>query len=266
MPSGMGTPPRRVRLLGGDVDLIAPSDVLRRIDAAASGGEPALIANHNAHSLFLIRRSAALRAFFAQADLIQIDSTPLILWGRLLGLPLTRKMRSTYLDWRGDFWRLAEARRWRVFYLGGASGVADAAASRLAQRYPNARIGCRHGYFDMAVDSEENRQVLAQIAAFDPQVLLVGMGMPLQELWVLENRAAIGRRAILTVGAAFDYEGGAQVAAPRWTGQLGVEWLARLIAQPRRLAGRYLVEPWSLIGPALGDVAAALARPRGAGR
>jgi N-acetylglucosaminyldiphosphoundecaprenol N-acetyl-beta-D-mannosaminyltransferase len=262
----MGAPPRRVRLLGGEVDPITPGEVLQRVDRAASGGEPALIANHNAHSLFLIRRSAALKAFFAQADLIQIDSTPLILWGRLLGLPLTRKMRSTYLDWRDDFWRLAEARRWRVFYLGGAPGVADAAAARLGQRYPGVRIACRHGYFDHAPNSQDSRQVLAAIAAFDPQVLLVGMGMPLQELWVLENHAAIGRGAILTVGAAFDYEAGAQSAAPRWTGRLGVEWLARLIGQPRRLAGRYLVEPWSLIGPALGDIAAALARPRSAAR
>src|SRR5580692_9403251 len=108
MARGMGTAaPMRVRLLGGDVDLIRPWDVLRRIDgAAAASGKPVLIANHNAHSLFLLRRSARLRAFFAEADLIQIDSTPLILWGRLLGLPLTRKMRSTYLDWREDFWRL----------------------------------------------------------------------------------------------------------------------------------------------------------------
>ncbi len=173
-------------------------------------------------------------------------------------------MRSTYLDWRDDFWRLAEARRWRVFYLGGAPGVAETAAARLARRYPNVQIGCQHGYFDHAPAATENRQVLERIAAFDPHVVLVGMGMPLQEIWALENRAAIGRGAILTVGAAFDYEAGAQTAAPRWTGRLGVEWLARLIAQPRRLAGRYLLEPWSLLGPALGDVAAALARPRGA--
>jgi N-acetylglucosaminyldiphosphoundecaprenol N-acetyl-beta-D-mannosaminyltransferase len=258
--------PRRIRLLGGDVDLITPSDVLRRVDAAASGGEPALIANHNAHSLFLIRRSPQLRAFFAKADVIQIDSAPLILWGRMLGLPLTRNMRSTYLDWRDDFWRLAEARRWRVFYLGGAPGVADAAASRLAERYPNVRIGCHHGFFERDAASNENRRVLARIAAFEPQVLLVGMGMPLQELWVLENRAAMKGGAILTVGAAFDYEAGAQTAAPRWTGRLGVEWLARLIRQPGRLAGRYLVEPWSLIGPATQDIAAAIARPRGAAR
>jgi N-acetylglucosaminyldiphosphoundecaprenol N-acetyl-beta-D-mannosaminyltransferase len=264
----MGTPapPRRVRLLGGDVDLITPRDVLRRIDGAAAGRESVLIANHNAHSLFLLRRSTQLRAFFAAADLIQIDSVPLIAWGRLLGLPLTRQMRSTYLDWREDFWRLADARRWRVFYLGGAPGVAQAAALRLAERYPNMQIGCQHGYFDQAPASKENRQVLARIAAFDPDVVMVGMGMPLQEIWALENRAAIRRGAILTVGAAFDYEAGVQAAAPRWTGRLGVEWLARLISQPRRLAGRYLVEPWSLIGPATRDIAAALARPRGAAR
>lgn len=258
----MGMPaPRRVRLLGGDVDLITPRDVLRRVDGAvAANGKSVLIANHNAHSLFLVRRSAPLRAFFAQADLIQINSVPLILWGRVLGLPLERGMRSTYLDWRDDFWRLAEARRWRVFYLGGAPGVADTAAARLAPRYPNVTIGVHHGYFDPAPASGENRRVLAQIAAFEPQVVLVGMGMPLQEIWASENRAALGCGAILTVGAAFDYEAGVQTAAPRWTGRLGVEWLARLIGQPRRLAGRYLLEPWSLLGPALGDVAAAITR------
>jgi N-acetylglucosaminyldiphosphoundecaprenol N-acetyl-beta-D-mannosaminyltransferase len=264
----MGTPaPSRVRLLGGDVDLITPRDVLRRVDrGVAAAGKPVLIANHNAHSLFLVRRSAALRAFFARADLIQIDSVPLILWGRLLGLPLKREMRSTYLDWRDDFWRLAEARRWRVFYLGGAPGVAEAAAARLGARYPKATIGVHNGYFDQAAASSENRQVLASIAAFAPHVLLVGMGMPLQEIWALENSAALGCGAILTVGAAFDYEAGVQTAAPRWTGRLGVEWLARLIGQPRRLAWRYLVEPWSLLGPALGDVAAAITRPRTAAR
>jgi N-acetylglucosaminyldiphosphoundecaprenol N-acetyl-beta-D-mannosaminyltransferase len=263
----MGTPtPRRVRLLGGELDLVTPADVLRRVHFAASGGPPTLIANHNFHSLFLIRRSPRLRVFFAEADLIQIDSTPLIWWGRRLGLPLTREMRSTYLDWRDDFWRVADARRWRVFYLGGAPGVAETAATRLGERYPHVRLGVHHGYFDRAPDSAENRQVLAQIAAFDPQVLLVGMGMPLQEIWALENRAAFQHGAILTVGAAFDYEAGVQAAAPRWTGRLGVEWLARLLGQPGRLAGRYLVEPWSLVGPAIGDVASALARPRGATR
>ena len=252
--------PRRVRLLGGDVDLTTPGETLRFADEAVQAGGTALIANHNAHSLFLIRRSATMRAFFAAADLIQIDSTPLILWGRLLGLPTRRAMRSTYLDWRDDFWRLAEARRWRVFYLGGAPGVAEAAARRLSEAHPLATLGWRHGYFDQAPASPENRQVLDEIAAFDPDILFVGMGMPQQEAWVLENRASLKRGAIFTVGAAFDYEAGVQRTPPRWTGRLGVEWLARLFHEPRRLAFRYLVEPWSLVGPALHDIGQALAR------
>jgi N-acetylglucosaminyldiphosphoundecaprenol N-acetyl-beta-D-mannosaminyltransferase len=252
--------PRRVRLLGGDVDLTTPQEMLRFAGVAAEGGGTAVIANHNAHSLFLLRRSAQMRAFFADADLVQIDSTPLILWGRFLGLPLRRAMRSTYLDWREEFWRLADARGWRVFYLGGAPGVAETAARRLAGRWPNAHIAVHHGYFDPAPDAAGNQRVLAEIAAFDPDILLVGMGMPLQEAWVLQNRARIRRGAIFTVGAAFDYEAGAQKTPPRWTGRLGVKWLARLAAEPKRLAYRYLVEPWSLIGPAIEDARAALAR------
>ena len=252
--------PRRVRLLGGEVDLVMPRDVLRAIDGAATRPGTTLIANHNAHSLFLQRRSAQLRAFFQSADLVQIDSRPLIAWGRLLGLPLTATMRSTYLDWRSDFWKLAEARRWRVFYLGGAPGVAEEAVRRLRERHPRATIAARHGYFDHAPDSAENRAALDEIARFDPDVLMLGMGMPLQELWALENRAAVRRGVILTVGAAFDYEAGVQKTPPRWTGRLGVEWLARLIDQPGRLGFRYLVEPWWLVGPALGDIGAALGR------
>lgn len=254
------TQTRRVRLLGGEVDLVTPREVLRAIDGAAARPETTLIANHNAHSLFLLRRSAQLRCFFEGADLIQVDSRPLIAWGRLMGLPLKGAMRSTYLDWRDDFWKLAEARRWRVFYLGGAPGVADEAVRRLGAAHPRATIAARHGYFDHATDSAENRAVLDEIIRFDPDVLMVGMGMPIQEIWALENRAALKRGVVLPVGAAFDYEAGVQKTPPRWTGRLGLEWLARLIDQPGRLAFRYLVEPWWLLGPALGDVGAALGR------
>ncbi len=254
------TTPRRVRLLGGAVDLVAPADMLRFVELMADMGEPAVIANHNSHSLFLLRRSASLRAFFEEADLIQIDSTPLIAWGRLLGLPLSRALRSTYLDWRDDFWNLAHGRQWRVFYLGGAPGVAEAAARKLCERWTGVTIAAHDGYFDSAPGSAENGAVLDQIKAFEPDILFVGMGMPRQEAWVWENRQALTRGVIFTVGAAFDYEAGVQATPPRWTGKLGLEWMARLIAQPRRLAARYLLEPWALIGPALEDVGAAFSR------
>ena len=252
--------PARVRILGGEVDLITPKEMLHLTDALVSAGGPAVIANHNAHSLALSRRSPAMQAFFADADLVQIDSTPMILWGRLLGLPVERRHRSTYLDWRGDFWTLANARRWKVYYLGGAPGVAETACKRLAEIVPDVVFGWHDGYFDAAPGSDDNREVLAQLEAFDADILFVGMGMPRQEEWIAAHRDELTASVIFPVGAAFDYEAGVQTPAPRWMGRLGLEWVFRLATQPARLAHRYLIEPWALLPQALSDVKAALAR------
>jgi N-acetylglucosaminyldiphosphoundecaprenol N-acetyl-beta-D-mannosaminyltransferase len=246
--------PPRLRLLGAEFDLVTPSQVLAQVAAWVAESRPAVVANHNSHSLYLFRRPGPLREFFAMADLIEIDSVPVIAWGRLLGRPVSRAHRCTYLDWRDDFWRLADGEGWKVFYLGGAPGVADTACARLAEEWRNVRLAAHHGYVDADPASAENRALLAQIAAFDPDILFVGMGMPRQELWILHNRAALPRGVMLPVGAAFDYEAGVQIAAPRWMGRIGLEWLFRLATQPRRLAMRYLVEPWFLLPAALDDL------------
>lgn len=255
-------PSSRIRILGGEVDVITPGEMLRLVDLLASSGGSAVVANHNSHSLYLQRRDPALRQFFDDADLIQIDSTPMIAWGRLLGMPVSRSNRSTYLDWRSEFWSLANERRWRVFYLGGAPGVAETASQRLGALWPQVVFGIRDGYFDATPGSSDNDEVLAQIAAFGPDILFVGMGMPRQEQWIQANRASLRRGVIFSIGAAFDYEAGVQQTPPRWTGRLGVEWLFRLASQPGRLAQRYLVEPWFLLPQALSDVAAAFTARR----
>jgi len=250
----MTSRPTRLRLLGAEVDLVTPDEVLSTVDGFVREGRSAVIANHNAHSLYLMKRSKDFQAFYADADLIQVDSTPMIAWGRLLGLPLEQKHRSTYLDWRDRFWTLANERGWRVFYLGGASGVADRACEKLRAEFPATVLDCHDGYFDLAEDSPENQAILAQIKAFRPDIIFVGMGMPRQEAWIRRNRAALTSGVLFSVGAAYDYEGGAQIAAPRWMGRIGLEWLFRLVSQPGRLAFRYLVEPWSLVPLALDDL------------
>ena len=252
----------RVRLLGAEVDVVTPGEMLRLVDCLASAGGSAVVANHNAHSLFLQRRDPMLRQFFRDADLVQIDSTPMIAWGRLLGLPLSRANRSTYLDWRGEFWPLANARKWRVFYLGGTPGVAAAACQHLGAAWPDVTLGFRDGYFDATKGSPDSDHVLGVIEDFRPDILFVGMGMPRQEAWIHENRDELTKGVIFPVGAAFDYEAGVQTTPPRWTGRFGVEWLFRLATQPRRLAHRYLVEPWFLLPPALSDLSAALSGRR----
>lgn len=246
--------PERLRLLGGEVDAVTAAEVMDFAARAIAAGRRAIVANHNLHSLALLRRAPQMRRFYQRADLIEADSTPLILWGRLLGRPIGREHRCTYLDWRELFWARAAQARWRVFYLGGEPGVAARGAEAIQARWPGAVIGVHHGRFDMTPGAQANHQVLAEIAAFAPQVLLVGMGMPRQEAWIEQNLEALPPCVAFPVGAAFDYEAGAIPTPPRWSGRLGLEWLFRLAAEPRRLAHRYLVEPWILVGPALGDV------------
>ena len=149
---------------------------------------------------------------------------------------------------------------WRVMYVGGTQDVVDVARERLMARYPRARISGCNGYFDASPGSADNAALLKQITAFQPHILFVGMGMPRQEIWTLENHKAYGPAATFTVGGAFDYEAGVQKAAPRWMGPMGMEWLFRLMVDPQRLFSRYCVEPWSLVGLACHDVVRALGR------
>src|SRR5690606_28985159 len=99
-----------------------------------------------------------------------------------------------YLDWRETFWARASAEDWRVFHLGCAPGVDERAADAIRSRWPQVALEGRDGFFDM--DGAENETVLAQIAAFEPDILLVGMGMPRQERWILANRERLGRAVI----------------------------------------------------------------------
>jgi N-acetylglucosaminyldiphosphoundecaprenol N-acetyl-beta-D-mannosaminyltransferase len=256
-------PDERVMVLGQAVDLVRPEEVLHRVGAAIRERRRFVVANHNLNSLNLIRDDVEMQRFYRSADLVEVDSTPLIAFARLLGIGGRRFHRCTYLDWRDHFWSLADRNGWRVMQVGGAAGVGDLAAERLARRYPRVVIRSRHGYFDVKPGSAENAAVLAEIGAFRPDVLFVGMGMPRQEHWVIRNLEALPHCPILTVGAAFDYEAGVQAAAPRWMGQMGLEWLYRLARDPRRLFRRYCIEPWGLAGPALRDIGAALRRSSG---
>lgn len=252
-------PEERVHLLGAGVDLVRPEEVIHEISTAIAAKRQAIIANHNLHSIYLYKNDAEYRAFFDRAALVEVDSAPMIMFARLLGLQSRPFHRCTYLDWRELFWTIATRNQWRVFYLGGEPGVAARGATALMNAHPGVQIETHHGYFDAESGSADNAEILARIEDFAPDILFVGMGMPRQELWIYRQLGALPDCVILSVGAAFDYEANAQRAAPRWMGRLGLEWLYRLACDPRRLFSRYCIEPWSLLDLAAADIKASLA-------
>jgi N-acetylglucosaminyldiphosphoundecaprenol N-acetyl-beta-D-mannosaminyltransferase len=245
--SPVGTDVRVHDVLGhrvGEYDIPRLND---RVARAVARHEHIVVANHNLHSLYLCGRDEKLRAFHANAEVTHADGMSLILLGRLLGVPLRRHHRVTYVDWIGPLMHEASDRGWRVFALGGRPGVFERAAAQLRSRHPRLVLEGRHGYFDHAPGSPDAVSVLAQIAAFRPHVLLVGMGMPRQEHWAHDHRSALSANAILMAGAALDYVAGVVPTPPRAAAAIGLEWAWRLAAEPRRLWRRYLVEPWSVL-------------------
>lgn len=239
---------RELELLGVDVYPLTMEELNDTIERAVTRCTKTVVANHNLHSIYLYHREPAMRAFFALPQVLpHIDGMPLVLLARLLGHPVRRKQRVTYMDWIDPLMRFAQRRKLRVFYLGGKPEVARTGTELMRDRYRGLEFVAQHGYFDATPGSEENRLRLRQIDDFETNILVVGMGMPRQEIWTGENLPDIEANAILMAGGCLDYLTGNVPTPPRWLGQIGLEWSYRLVSQPRRLARRYLWEPWALL-------------------
>ena len=232
--------PPRVDVLGVGVDPITIEELRTEIGRLARSGERGTVLNVNANCLNLLYRSPALREFFAAADVVFCDGSGVVLAARLLGKSLPA--RITYADWAWQLAAFAEEEGLSLFLLGAAPGVAQRAARRLLERHPGLRIsGVGHGYFDHTPGSPENEAVLREINTARPDLLLVGLGMPLQERWLMQNRDRLEAGVALTGGAVFDYVSGGLLRGPPLLTDNGFEWLGRLLVEPRRLWRRYLL-------------------------
>jgi len=128
----------------------------------------------------------------------------------------------------------------RVFLLGGLEHVAQEAAQRIIQRWPNAQIvGMDSPPFGFETNAEENRRIVDKINEAAPDLLIVGLGAPKQELWLAEHRSQLNAKVAVAAGGTIDFLAGHQTRAPRWIQRIRLEWLHRMMSNPKRLAGRY---------------------------
>lgn len=234
----MQAPP--IELLGVRVHPLTVEELHQRLAGYIDNRQHALVFHANVHGINLAVKDTAMMAALNRAEIVFCDGAGVILGARLLGHHIPE--RITYADW---MWQLAEFAAHHdisLYFLGARPGVAQAAADRLAAYHPGLKIaGVQHGYFDRTLDHPENQAVIERINAARPNILLVGMGMPLQERWLSENWAHLHVNVALTGGAVFDYMSGELRRAPRWMTDNGLEWLGRLLIEPQRLWRRYLV-------------------------
>jgi N-acetylglucosaminyldiphosphoundecaprenol N-acetyl-beta-D-mannosaminyltransferase len=228
-------------ILGVKVNLLSMVQLNSLIGEAVKSNCKWIIANHNLNSLYIFHHNPAMKDFYSKVDYVHIDGMALIFLGKLLNLPFKREHRVTYADWVWSLMEQAADDNWRILYLGSKPGVAERGAAILRNQYPGLKIATVHGYF---TPGSQNQAVIDQINSYQPNILMVGMGMPRQEEWILANVDQIKANIVLPSGACIDYIAQEIATPPRWMGQVGLEWLYRLATEPKRLWRRYLVEPW----------------------
>jgi N-acetylglucosaminyldiphosphoundecaprenol N-acetyl-beta-D-mannosaminyltransferase len=225
-------------VFGIPIELAQPAEMLRTITSWVGSGTPHRVMYVNAHVVNQSRAIPELRQALESAELVYCDGYGVRLAARVLEVPVPHRM--TGADWVWGLAALCEAAGTSLYLLGSDPPVAAEAAARLRRWYPDLDIaGTHHGYFDL--DSPHDARVVEDINARNPDIVIVGMGTPKQELWVQRNADRLNADVLWTVGALLDYIAGRVPRAPRWLSDNGLEWIFRLAVEPHRMWKRYLL-------------------------
>lgn len=238
----------KVRISSLDLS-VSPATVAQTLNLIAANSRretPTLIGAHNLHSAYLYHTDNQFRRFCDDAHVILVDGWPILAAlqrerNTRYQPELTSAYRIGSTDWIAKAIELPEVTR--VCVIGASAQSNSMFISRQRANNPSVE------FFGHPADPwvpGELEDLIAAVNEFQPHLTIIGMGMPLQEQIARSLAGAGAPGVIATVGGAIDQLSGAQKNAPRWMGKMRVEWLWRLATNPRRLAHRYLVEPFKL--------------------
>ncbi len=232
--------PRRIRIGTLPVDRVDFEGALDAIDELVQKKQGGLVFTPNVDHVVQAEHDTRLRAAYAEVSLSLVDGMPLLWAARLLKTPVPAKVSGSDLVW--PLMRRAAERSYRVYFLGGAPGNAELARDKLVAELPELQVvGIDAARIDINGDASVQGPIVERIRAAKPDLLLVALGAPKQEIWSFEQRAKLDPVVSIGVGASLDFIAGAVRRAPRWMSDAGLEWAFRLGQEPRRLATRYLL-------------------------
>jgi N-acetylglucosaminyldiphosphoundecaprenol N-acetyl-beta-D-mannosaminyltransferase len=230
------TLPEPVEVLGLPVRPLTTGELVELLVNRARAGLRTTVSYANAHTETLAAKNENFRAALCGCDLLYADGASVVWASRWSRRRLPERM--TAADYFPLFARRCADSGVSLYLLGGRPGVAKAAASRLRGEIPALKIvGTHDGYFGDA----ESEGIVGEINTSSPQVLIVGLSSPRQELWMLRHAEALRAPILWCVGALMDYWAGIERRAPRWLCRLGGEWLFRLWEDPTGKWRRYVI-------------------------
>ncbi len=233
-------PNLNIHLLGRKITCLTIDAIQEAIALSCRRNQQITVANYNVHAFNLSLQLPWFHSFLEQSEITHCDGLGIIKALQFLELEITHKYRVSYTELMPALLKQCDENGWSVFLLGTKPEYIEGAIQNLEQEYPNAKFSGHHGYFSIT-DQAENDLIIEQINTVQPNILIVGMGMPLQEAWVQLYRDRLKTNAILVGGAVIDRLAGEVVDCPAWISNLGLEWFYRFVREPLRLAARYLI-------------------------
>lgn len=229
--------PHPVHILGVPITPYTNEQTVDRLEQFVDQRACTYIVTANLNYAMLCETDDDLRDVNTRAAFVVADGAPLVWWSRLVGRPLPERVAGSDLIFTMS--ERAAERGFGIYLLGAAEGVADQVGVELAARYPGLRIVGTESPPFRPLTADEKAEQVARIRAAGPDIVMTAFRMPDGERWLRDNVDVLGVPLLLQFGASFDFVVGRVDRAPRWMQRTGLEWLHRVLQEPRRLAGRY---------------------------
>ena len=233
-------PSLNVYLLDRRITCITVANVVEAIYIACVESKKITVANYNVHSFNLSMQLPWFYNFLQNAEIAHCDSVGILKAICYMGLKLPIEYRASYTLLMPKLLETCNQHGFSIFLLGSKPQYLEAALARLRKQYPNIAFAGHHGYFAME-DIAQNEAVIQQINQSKSHILVMGMGMPIQENWIQLHSNRLNVNVMMPGGAIIDRLAGVVSDCPTFISDLGWEWLYRLCREPKRLAARYLL-------------------------
>lgn len=240
----------RIKFMNTEIDNLTMQEALKEIDKLIKERKCAYVVTPNVDHIVQLETNKELQAVYANASLILTDGKPLLWIAKWYGTPIKEKISGS--DLFPLLCKMAAEKKYTMYFLGAAEGVAAKAADNLMKRYKGLQVvGTYSPPYGFENDQIEMNKIKTMIRNANPHILIVGLGCPKQEKFIYYNREELGVPISLDLGASFDFEAGNIKRAPKWMADHGLEWLFRITQDPKRMAKRYLVDDRKILSLAI---------------
>lgn len=236
----------RLKFMNTEVDNLSMKEALNAVEGLIENQECGYVVTPNVDHIVQLERGGEIRDVYKNASLILTDGKPLMWISRLYGKPIKEKISGS--DLFPQLCKMSANKKYKMYFLGAAEGVAAKAAEKLKVKYPGLQVvGTYSPPFGFEKSEKEMEKIESQIKSAKPDILIVGLGCPKQEKFMYHYSKRLGVPVSFGLGASLDFEAGNIKRAPRWMADHGLEWLFRITQDPKRLAKRYLNDIVSIL-------------------